>query len=106
MKKLLGKIGVDSGQILVCDPCYLSDWKDGEVDFEKKEPQNHYDEACKITTKEGDDKQGGEILISGVAGTGVVACSGLGDGEYEVWGYYTKLGDWGERIAKIEISFL
>lgn len=28
MKKQIGEIGVDSGQILICDPCYIdSEWK-------------------------------------------------------------------------------
>lgn len=30
MKKLLGHIGVDSGHVLITDPCYLSAWKDNE----------------------------------------------------------------------------
>lgn len=32
-KKLIGRIGVDSGQILIVDPCYLSDWKDNEFNY-------------------------------------------------------------------------
>lgn len=31
MKKLIGHIGVDSGQVLICDPCYIdSQWKNEE----------------------------------------------------------------------------
>lgn len=29
-KVLIGHIGVDSGQIMIVDPCYLNDWKDNE----------------------------------------------------------------------------
>ncbi|HBY84676.1 MAG TPA: hypothetical protein DEO86_02260 [Colwellia sp.] len=32
MQKILGHIGVDSGQVMVGDPCYLSKWKDNEYD--------------------------------------------------------------------------
>jgi len=37
MKKVIGSVGVDSGQILVCDPCYIdSEWKNEEVSFDRK----------------------------------------------------------------------
>ena len=26
----IGEVGVDSGQLIVCDPCYLKGWQDGE----------------------------------------------------------------------------
>lgn len=32
-KKLIGRIGVDSGKILIVDPCYLGDWKDNEFNY-------------------------------------------------------------------------
>ena len=32
-KKLIGHIGVDSGQILIVDPCYLNEWKDNEFNY-------------------------------------------------------------------------
>jgi hypothetical protein len=37
MKKVIGEVGVDSGQILVCDPCYIdSEWKQEEYHFDRK----------------------------------------------------------------------
>ena len=37
MKKIIGEVGVDSGQILVCDPCYIdSEWKNEDVSFDRK----------------------------------------------------------------------
>lgn len=37
MKKQIGEVGVDSGQILVCDPCYIDDqWKHEDVGFDRK----------------------------------------------------------------------
>jgi hypothetical protein len=41
MKKQIGEVGVDSGQILVCDPCYIdSEWKHEEVSFDRKYKHN------------------------------------------------------------------
>jgi len=98
MKKLIGHCGVDSGQLLIVDPCYLNQWKDGEFHPKTKKIKNSYDEACKITcnTKE----SAGEMIISGAFGTGIVFASGYGDGEYPVYATYNK----DKRIIKIEIN--
>jgi hypothetical protein len=31
-----GSVGVDSGQLMITDPCYLGSWKDNEVNFTDK----------------------------------------------------------------------
>lgn len=111
--KLLGYCAVDSGQILLVDPCYLKAWEDGEA-FPKpnkkgKVAMNHYATCCEIT---GMKNQGGEILVSGIAGTGVVASSGIGDGRYPVYANYINVGksmgakkdDW--RMSSLTIKFL
>lgn len=37
MKKEIGVVGVDSGQIVICDPCYIdSQWKHEEFDSRRK----------------------------------------------------------------------
>jgi hypothetical protein len=37
MKKEIGVVGVDSGQILICDPCYIdSEWKKEEFDIKRR----------------------------------------------------------------------
>lgn len=37
MRKIIGEVGVDSGQILVCDPCYIdSEWKREDFSFDRK----------------------------------------------------------------------
>jgi hypothetical protein len=90
-KTLIGKVAVDSGQLLIADPCYLRDWKDGDYPGD-----NHYARACRLSL------DGGEtIRIAGLAGNGVVFPSGYGDGEYAVYGF---LGGDG-RILKVEIDF-
>ena len=91
-KIILGKFGVDSGQVLIIDPCYLKDWKDGEVDFNKKKFINDYDEACKITCSK---KMGGEH-----SKFGVVSSTGYGDGEYPVEAIIED-----GRIKEIKIKF-
>lgn len=41
MKKEIGVVGVDSGQILVCDPCYIdSEWKHEEFEDIRKYKHN------------------------------------------------------------------
>ena len=97
-KKIIGHCGVDSGQLLIIDPCYLGEWKDGEVDFDTKDFQNDYDEASKLTVD--NDKQGGQHSKGGV-----VFNSGLGDGEYQVEAIYSNVGEFGKRIKEIRIKF-
>ena len=37
MKKEIGIVGVDSGQILICDPCYIdSEWKKEEFNIRRR----------------------------------------------------------------------
>ena len=101
-KKIVGYCAVDSGQILIVDPCYLSNWKDGEAFPINKKDNNSYAQACKITT----NKEGvGEMLVSGVGGTGVVSSSGYGDGNYPVVATIVDEGKFGKRIKKLEIKF-
>lgn len=96
--KTIGYCGVDSGQLLIADPCYLKDWRAGDYDpVHKRGDGNHYNEACYTTMNE---DMGGEVLISGVAGTGVAVSTGYGDGNYPVVAHY-KDG----RVQKITITF-
>ena len=93
-KELLGHCAVDSGQLIVVDPCYLREWKDGEYG----KADNHYGLACAATSSKA---QGGEVLVSGPGGVGVAFSSGWGDGAYPVYVHYGKDG----RVRKIEILF-
>jgi hypothetical protein len=91
-KKLIGYAGVDSGQLIIVDPCYLAEWKDGEAD----DKGSHYGKACEATLSR---IGGGEVLVAGVAGMGVAISTG-GDGAFPVYAHYQEDG----RISKIEIS--
>jgi hypothetical protein len=91
-KVKIGSCGVDSGQLLIIDPCYLSNWKDGE--FPSKDG-NDYNAVSELTigNKFGEHKGG------------VVSETGYGDGRYPVIATIADEGKWGKRIKKIEIKF-
>src|SRR6202035_5414418 len=57
-KYLVGHITVDSGQLIIVDPCYLRGWKPGEA--WNWNDGNHYAESCPLSTS------GGELNIPGV----------------------------------------
>ena len=67
--KLLGEVGVDSGALMISDPCYadmVSKWLGGEVAPQSREPQMHFP--------------------MGHPGLGVQAATAYGDGVYKVYG--------------------
>jgi hypothetical protein len=89
MEKIIGYCGVDSGQILLIDPCYV--WSD---DFSPNgEPTGgSYDAACRITLG---DNGAGEV-----AG-GVVTRTAFGDGSYPVTAEFGSDG----RVLRVTIDF-
>jgi hypothetical protein len=92
-KEIIGGFGVDSGQVLIIDPCYLDKWKHGNFEFEKTDGVfNDYDEACRITL---DAKLGGNHSRGGV-----VLSTGWGDGFYNV-----KVKREEGRIKSLTIKF-
>ena len=93
-KKIIGHCGVDSGQLLIVDPCYLEEWKNGN--YGEKE-DNHYNDCTNTTLSK---QMGGEILVAGVRGTGVAISTGYGDGNYPVEAVYED-----DRIKEIHIKF-
>lgn len=41
MRKLIGHIGIDSGQVVICDPCYIdSEWKKEEFNIKRQYRHN------------------------------------------------------------------
>lgn len=109
---LMGYVGVDSGQLMVVDPCYLGKWEDNDAEFDESIEVNprSYAAACRNTLSE---KGFGEIPFErGHAGFAVTFASGLGDGHYPVigwvadddyWEHVVKSSPLGERILKVEI---
>lgn len=92
-KSLLGYCAVDSGQLIIVDPCYLRNWKDGNAEDQTTD----YGRACTLTLS---PDAGGQMTVAGIAGDGVVFASGYGDGNYPV--YATRNSD--GRIIKVEID--
>jgi hypothetical protein len=83
---LAGVVGVDSGQLMITDPCYLeSEWDPiVTLDFGSKAAGVYsYDGACHATLSE--EKFGQLNYRLGHAGAGVAFSSGYGDGCYEVY---------------------
>lgn len=89
-RKLIGSVGVDSGQVMIVDPCYVL-----EDDFQPdSEPTGlPYDECCRITL--------GEEGAGLTSFEGVVSSTAYGDGCYPV---YATIGSDG-RILSLEILF-
>lgn len=110
-KELLGRFGVDSGQVLIIDPCYLSSWEDNEFKENKPIHDLSYNGACHTTMGYG--TQGGSLHHNRNPHMAVVSSTGFGDGLYEVWATYQDYGrkEKGEyysdeRIKKLEIIFI
>ena len=90
MKKIkLGIVGVDSGQLLICDPCYLQS--------EGLETSERLINSAPIG--EGDENYK-QIVNTIGAEVGVKFSSGYGDGVYSVYGYVNRHG----VIIKVEIK--
>ena len=101
----IGEVGVDSGQLVVCDPCYIDDeWKREDFTPKRKPKSNFsYNRCCHITLE---NRQAGELKTKkGRSGLAVTFNTGLGDGLYDVMAEYSKDDDFGLRIKKVWIDF-
>ena len=87
MEKLIGHCGVDSGQIVLIDPCYV--WDD-DYDMGDTPTGLPYDKACRLTL----DKGYGELE------GGVVTRTAWGDGKYPV---YAQMD--GNTVTSVTIYF-
>ena len=77
--RLIGHVGVDSGQVIVTDPCYLSDWKANDFSVQGTKLDYSYEGACNATLGE----NGGAEIGSGTQG--VASRTAYGDGCYPVF---------------------
>ncbi len=104
---LIGTIGVDSGQVMLCDPCYIPLWDGEDKEFAadamgsaKPEHTNFsYAGACNATLSEA--KAG---LVGN--GLGAVTSTGFGDGSYGVYVKRSDQGIWGDCVAAMMIVFI
>jgi hypothetical protein len=97
----LGVVGVDSGILMVCDPCYIKTEFIPETDSRSIDGEFSYEGVCRSTT----DENGGQLNYRlGHPGAAVAFSSGMGDGVYTVMAELTR-GNFGERVTKVWIEF-
>ena len=93
---LIGRCAVDSGQIMLVDPCYLDNYVNDEFVPENMDQESDafsYSNACKVTLTE--PNKGGQL------GLAVVTSSGMGDGYYPV---YAEMVD--GLVSSVTIEFM
>ena len=101
----IGTVGVDSGQIMVGDPCYLDKWGGHEFTSHGKDDEGKYrptgtydyDGACTATCS----PESVGVLGNGLA---AVVSSGYGDGQYGVYVKHEDAG-MGKRVAAVMVVF-
>ena len=97
--ELVGHVSVDSGQVMIVDPCYVLDGAHDEAP--EYDPKDHkqctYGHPCAVTLS---DKRHGEFMAKGFA-TGVASSSGYGDGNYPVYAIKNDEG----RVVEMTIYF-
>lgn len=89
MEKQIGVVGVDSGQLMLCDPCYLNQWSANEFNpsldsYDSKPFDFSYDGVCRATLSQGEAE-----IQQGVA---VAFGTAFGDGVYPVYAEYDSNG--------------
>ena len=98
----IGSVGVDSGQLMVCDPCYIdSHWtkntqKNGSLDVNTD--KFGYTSACKSTLKS--KLNGGDCSGDNDSHLAVATSTAFGDGVYNVYQKYIN-GQLKELIIKL-----
>jgi len=83
-KELIGYCAVDSGQLMITDPCYAI--KD-----------ERYSKICDKTIKD----QIGEVVIADIAGNAIAFQTNTGDGSYPV---YVERHKDGKQIKRVIIE--
>lgn len=103
-RELIGQVAVDSGQLMISDPCYIGPKWDVDEEYDPAEPDENgsypmtYNGCCGATNSE---EGYGQIEKWSLAFT-----SGLGDGVYDVYATFVNTKNLGRRIAKIEIEMI
>lgn len=106
--KIIGMVGVDTGQLLITDPGYAHRFVRDEADFVRDEADPDldpgvapaesyayaYSGACSASSNA---KRGGQLG----RGDGVCVSSGAGDGVYPVFAEYDDQG----RVERVVIEF-
>lgn len=91
--KTIGFVGVDSGSLMIGDPCYLDDVDDWNPEL--------YDKWIVGALCNSGDKQAVEINEM-CQNQAVAFSSGFGDGVYEVKALYKNYGEKGQKDIRIK----
>ena len=99
----LGQIGVDSGTMMFCDPCYVIKNKHERWNVpEWKQFLPTLDNAL-----DGGERNGSVVKLSKKDfSNGVVMNTGFGDGAYEVEIEEGDFGKFGKRVVSAKITFI
>ena len=95
----IGDCAVDSGQIMIVDPCYVLPGIGEQIRYTYNDLLGEYEKPGV------DDKQAFEVLFSKIAGTGIISSTGLGDGVYPVYAKIEDQGKFGKRVMELKIKF-
>lgn len=88
-KVLMGYIAVDSGQVMICDPCYIDSQWEREEDGKESTPDRFNYSSCAKATLSGNGF--GELKFKrGHIGAGIALGTPYGDGMYAVYGNYNE----------------
>tara|TARA_R110001599_G_scaffold12873_1_gene59834 strand:- start:79 stop:585 length:507 start_codon:yes stop_codon:yes gene_type:complete len=98
---LIGHCPVDSGQIMITDPCYLDKWIDNDYENEVDFHEFSYNTACHLTNTF--DFSELPKLTYRKGGSAVVSRTGWGDGNYPV---YAKICPETKRVMELKIIFI
>jgi len=92
--ELVGRVPVDSGQVMITDPCYLEEFENDNysADDDNTEVTFSYSGACRRTLADG----AGQVTSLAVASS-----TGYGDGMYPVYARHDNSG----RIVQLAVDF-
>ena len=110
----IGTIGVDSGQMMLADPCYVKDFADDNSDAEgvmklmeaMKDGSDNSFSYIGACSQSNTPQQAGVLVNDIGAEMGVVGSSGFGDGGYPVYVKRHDFGEWGKRVVEMKIEFV
>ena len=106
----IGNIGVDSGQMMLSDPCYVKDFADSDDVVELMDAiKNGSDDSYSYTgaCSQSNTPQQAGVLVNDIgAELGVVCSSGFGDGVYPVYVKRHDFGGDGKRVVEMKIEFV
>ena len=106
----IGSIGVDSGQMILSDPCYVKDFEDSDdVVGLMAAIKNGSDDSYSYTgaCSQSNTSQQAGVLVNDIgAELGVVCSSGFGDGVYPVYVKRHAFGNNDTRVVEMKIEFV